>query len=881
MAKKSSVSLKDLISRQRELAAAGDANAAKQLTRLEDLAKETKAQTTVLQDIRANQPAPRLAVETEKIIKQDRILQVVQTLEARKADKDDDRIAAASESLDDIARKGLLEKTGDGLNANVLNLLKVMSKFTSGVVPPAGIKPPETRRESTPERIPESQRGKQGATGYAKQQLKSLAIDRVSAQGEKGRLGAIGYAKQEFKKLGTLSGWINTSSGKGQGLLGQFPMQAAMRLQAKNDFIKDQLATGATTNKDLAGKRFDKVNDLRLEGGDLEKEVAGMRERGLSEAQIERTGVVKKQQAVDEKIAIANPLYREIRAAETNAVVPVRGKAKPAEGNTPAPNNSPLPELSVPGLAAPVSPVSPAEQSAENLRLMVDQTESIKQIALNTQPIGDILNFLQGSTPKQDTQSAGGNEDQGDGILDMLPGKGLLRKGGQILRRVGKGIVGAGRAIASRAAPLLTRAGGAIASGATTLASRAAPILSQAGSAIASGASNIASKAAPVVSTIVSKAGGLLGTAAEAGGGLLSKVAPIASNAGGFLGKAGGLAKGILGKAALPLAAGMAVYDGVTGYRDAAENLGIEGREATTGEKASSAAGSVVSGLTFGLLDKKTASKGIASFFGAGPDKKGDPSAPKAVEPVSKEQVASLTPEQKQYREASAKKAEAEANFKKFDEGQVEGKDYKYKTAMDEFTDKRTYSDPKKQEEFEKLKKQRYEADTLQQKAVASRMEKDGVLGEKRVDPKAPRNLQENQKTEGMFKDTDAKLAALEKSGYERDQFISKDPTNYVQTKDGKKYDKVAIDAVYNRDVQKELAGPDQAKTVTPRSADAVYNKSGENAAIAQQAAAPAPVVINAPSTSSVQQTQNYAPMSPPRNTESSLQQYNRSRFAF
>lgn len=84
---------------------------------------------------------------------------------------------------------------------------------------------------------------------------------------------------------------------------------------------------------------------------------------------------------------------------------------------------------------------------------------------------------------------------------------------------------------------------------------------------------------------------------------------------GKFLGKAGRLA----GKAALPLAAGMALYDGVSGYNNANENLGIEGREATFGEKMSSAAGSVASGLTLGLVDGKSASKGISNFFGAGP----------------------------------------------------------------------------------------------------------------------------------------------------------------------------------------------------------------------------------------------------------------------
>ncbi|WP_286930346.1 hypothetical protein [Marinobacter sp.] len=77
-----------------------------------------------------------------------------------------------------------------------------------------------------------------------------------------------------------------------------------------------------------------------------------------------------------------------------------------------------------------------------------------------------------------------------------------------------------------------------------------------------------------------------------------------------------------LGPAGAILGAGMAVGDAVQGYGDeaTAENLGIEGRDPTTGEKASSAAGSLLSGLTLGLLDKGTASKAIAGFFGAGPD---------------------------------------------------------------------------------------------------------------------------------------------------------------------------------------------------------------------------------------------------------------------
>ena len=98
------------------------------------------------------------------------------------------------------------------------------------------------------------------------------------------------------------------------------------------------------------------------------------------------------------------------------------------------------------------------------------------------------------------------------------------------------------------------------------------------------------------------------------------------SRATGALGKMtrplGRIASGagrVLGKVAAPLAIGMAAYDAYTGYRDAGKNLGIKGREATTGEKLSSAAGSALSGLTFGLISPETISKSIAKATGAGP----------------------------------------------------------------------------------------------------------------------------------------------------------------------------------------------------------------------------------------------------------------------
>jgi zinc D-Ala-D-Ala carboxypeptidase len=83
----------------------------------------------------------------------------------------------------------------------------------------------------------------------------------------------------------------------------------------------------------------------------------------------------------------------------------------------------------------------------------------------------------------------------------------------------------------------------------------------------------------------------------------------------GVLGTLGGLAKGagrLLGKAGPLAALGMGAYDAYEGWGEAGQNFDLkEGEEATTGQKLSSSLGSVASGLSFGLLDKKSVAQGI------------------------------------------------------------------------------------------------------------------------------------------------------------------------------------------------------------------------------------------------------------------------------
>jgi hypothetical protein len=79
-------------------------------------------------------------------------------------------------------------------------------------------------------------------------------------------------------------------------------------------------------------------------------------------------------------------------------------------------------------------------------------------------------------------------------------------------------------------------------------------------------------------------AAGAAGTAGAAG----------AAGAGGLLSRAGGFAKGLLGKVALPVMAGMALYDAYKGY--------TADPNASFGDKLGNAGSSALNGLSFGLL---------------------------------------------------------------------------------------------------------------------------------------------------------------------------------------------------------------------------------------------------------------------------------------
>ena len=463
------------------------------------------------------------------------------------------------------------------------------------------------------------------------------------------------------------------------------------------------------------------------------------------------------------------------------------------------------------------------EEQVEQSRAMEEQTDELRDLTSTSK---EILEALKGGgntvSSGRNTVESSGSEGAGtSGVLETLLSA-LALKGTGVLGRAKDGIVKAGTFVADKAKTVATT----VSSGAKTVATT-----------VSSGAKTVATKAAPV------------------------------------LARAGNVAKGILSKAALPLAAAMATYDGVSGYNKAAENLGIEGREATFGEKMSSAGGSILSGLSFGLLDEKSTSQGIASFFGAGPDA----TTPAPTTSESKDENVfrvnreTLVPGQKINRK-----------MKQY----IEGYKY-YNRELPEWVDE-MYKAQFPRSQYNKTNQATPVSSTpvsstpvsstpVSSTPVSSTPVTSAPTGS--VTPIEPMNISRTSTT-----DENGNIVSSEVRQY---QMIANEEVVPGQKLSDKQMTIIGVakrmGVTYSPEVESQYAAQkaSQVTAPTPIVADQVTRATTEvvDATRAEQKAAAQNVVVSAPTTN-IQTSNNYVTKPQPRNTESSLQQYNRQRYA-
>ena len=210
-------------------------------------------------------------------------------------------------------------------------------------------------------------------------------------------------------------------------------------------------------------------------------------------------------------------------------------------------------------------------------------------------------------------------------------GSAILSGGARTIGMLGLGTAGAAGAagLGTAGAAGLAATGATGAAGLGTAGAAGATGLGTAGAAGATGLGTAGAAGAAGATGAAAKSTGFLSKIASGASSLGSKAGSVLSKASPGLVKGLGFAGRVAGKLALPLAAGMAAYDGYKGF-NADPN-------ATTGQKFKNAGRNVLSGLTFGLVDS-TEDKMAAGEY-TGTQKK-----PKVggVEPAAKKDTGSF-----------------------------------------------------------------------------------------------------------------------------------------------------------------------------------------------------------------------------------------------
>ena len=284
----------------------------------------------------------------------------------------------------------------------------------------------------------------------------------------------------------------------------------------------------------------------------------------------------------------------EVLRQKTEELTAVMDKYEASVGTSKSPTINSEAQEDAAGISKDAT-IEALQKTADSNVLIQEYSNTTQEKTTETVDVlKEILELMKKMSSDNQSGAAGGDGGDDGGMDIDLPDRrrGPRRTRGRLrarARMAGRGFRGRVGGLARGLFSGGARALGMIGLGAAGAGATGAAGLGTAGAAGATGAAGAAGTAAAAT-----KSTGLLGKIA-------SGASSLGSKASGLLSKAPGLAKGlgfagrVAGKLALPLAAGMAAYDGYKGF-NADPN-------ATTGQKFKNAGRNVLSGLTFGMVD--------------------------------------------------------------------------------------------------------------------------------------------------------------------------------------------------------------------------------------------------------------------------------------
>ena len=386
-----------------------------------------------------------------------------------------DPIAEELKRLDVDVKRGLLDKTGDGANANIIKLGEQLKRVAEGI---------------------KNISGGGSRAGTREIQYDDERLSAIRMQGERyipGMRESLGFGER-----GAFSGLKNLFS---LSPLKDFKMEdiderslfggAIKRKMAESQYATDQLAMAKTLKGDIRAdvrkkkeyqdedgqfsekifrqrkiEQFREQNRLRGEIGKTIEEIDRLKhDQGYTDEQIKKTGLYKTLQQQERELSAADPdrFARDVKEAKKKDIESQQANIKTAPLAASVKSNSVAPD---------VSGMDVSEKESEQMLVVSQQIGLLKQIEENTRPLKGLASILKSAMGATGGGSGGGNPDGGGFDLGGLgdgPDRRQRQRGhgiGSKLKQLGKGAISLGakgaRAltpIAAASVPLLAMKG--------------------------------------------------------------------------------------------------------------------------------------------------------------------------------------------------------------------------------------------------------------------------------------------------------------------------------------------------------------------------------------------------------------------------------------
>ena len=420
-----------------------------------------------------NQPTPQIIIQQSGFEQPSPIAPTAAVRPTVPGQKDP--IAEELKRLDADVKRGLLDKTGDGANANIIKLGEQLKRVAEGI---------------------KNISGGGSRAGTREIQYDDERLSAIRMQGERyipGMRESLGLGKR-----GAFSGLKNLFS---LSPLKDFKMEdiderslfggAIKRKMAESQYATDQLAMAKTLKGDIRAdvrkkkeyqdedgqfsekifrqrkiEQFREQNRLRGEIGKTIEEIDRLKhDQGYTDEQIKKTGLYKTLQQQERELSAADPdrFARDVKEAKKKDIESQRANIKTTPLAASVKSNDVAPD---------VSGMDVSEKESEQMLVVSQQIGLLKQIEENTRPLKGLASILK-SAMGATGGGSGGRVDDGGGFdlggLGDGPDRRQRQRGrgiGSKLKQLGKGAISLGakgaRAltpIAAASVPLLAMKG--------------------------------------------------------------------------------------------------------------------------------------------------------------------------------------------------------------------------------------------------------------------------------------------------------------------------------------------------------------------------------------------------------------------------------------